>query len=111
MKLRDALIFRLLAGIAAGIAIGIAAAHYDMTALLRAIKTAEELFGDANPIGKTMQVAGSPYTVIGVMVPKLMMGNYGGMDADHAVIPITTVRGESGSNTSRQRTAFPSPRA
>ncbi len=46
MKLRDALIFRLLAGIIAGIAIGIAAAHCEMTALLRAVKTAEELFGE-----------------------------------------------------------------
>lgn len=46
MKLRDALIFRLLAGIAAGIAIGIAASHFEMTALLRATKTAEELFGE-----------------------------------------------------------------
>lgn len=46
MKLRDALIFRLLTGIAAGIVVGIAAAHYDMTTLLRAIKTAEELFGE-----------------------------------------------------------------
>ena len=43
MKLRDALIFRLLAGIAAGIAIGIAASHFEMTALLRAIKTAQQV--------------------------------------------------------------------
>ena len=42
MKLRDALIFRLLAGIITGIAIGIVAAHCEMTALLRAVKTAEE---------------------------------------------------------------------
>ncbi len=46
MKLRDVLIFRLLAGIIAGIGIGIAAAHFEMTALLRAVKTAEELFGE-----------------------------------------------------------------
>jgi putative ABC transport system permease protein len=40
-----------------------------------------------------------PYTVIGVMVPKVMMGNYGGMDEDHAIVPITTYKAQWGRET------------
>ncbi len=51
---------------------------------------AEELFGDQDPVGKTLQVAGSPFLVIGVMQPKLQMGTYKGPDEDNSVVPITT---------------------
>ena len=57
---------------------------------------ATRIFGDAEPVGEVLQVAGSPYTVIGVMQEKLQMGTYGGPDADHAVIPITTFAGQFG---------------
>jgi len=57
---------------------------------------AEDIFGSDDPVGKTVQVAGSPYLVIGVMKPKLVMGNYGGMDSDHALIPITTFAAQFG---------------
>ncbi len=57
---------------------------------------AEDIFGAGDPIGKTVQIAGSPYLVIGIMKPKLMMGNYGGMDWDHALIPITTFAAQFG---------------
>jgi putative ABC transport system permease protein len=51
---------------------------------------AEELFGDQDPVGETLSLGGSPFLVIGVLQEKLQMGNYGGMDADHATIPLST---------------------
>ncbi len=62
-------------------------------------KLSEKLYGKENPVGKTLLVDSSPYLVIGVMKPKLQMGNYAGMENDHAVIPITTYVGQY----SRQR--------
>ena len=35
-----------------------------------------------DPVGKTLLVNGSPFTVIGVMKKKIQMGTYGGPDAD-----------------------------
>jgi putative ABC transport system permease protein len=51
---------------------------------------ARDIFGDVDPVGRTLDVAGSPFLVIGVLQKKLQMGNYGGPDSMHAVIPITT---------------------
>ena len=51
---------------------------------------ANRLFGTDDPVGKTMLIAKGPDTVIGVLVEKMMVGNYSGMDSDHAVIPIRT---------------------
>jgi putative ABC transport system permease protein len=50
----------------------------------------EKLYGKEDPVGKSLLVDGTPYLVIGVMKPKIQMGNYAGMESDHAVIPITT---------------------
>jgi putative ABC transport system permease protein len=60
---------------------------------------ARDLFGDDDPIGKEVTFDGMPYTVVGVMVPKVMMGNYGGMDKDHAIIPIETYKAHFGRET------------
>jgi putative ABC transport system permease protein len=57
---------------------------------------AKDLFGAENPVGKTVMVANSPYLVIGVMQHKTQMGMYGGPDANHAVIPISTFRAQFG---------------
>lgn len=57
---------------------------------------AADIFGDENPVGKTMLVNNVPYTVIGVMQPKTQMGAYGGPDSSHATIPITTFRSQFG---------------
>jgi putative ABC transport system permease protein len=57
---------------------------------------ADQLYGNADPVGKTLLVGGVPYTVIGVMVPKIMRGNYNGMDKNHATIPITTYKAQFG---------------
>jgi putative ABC transport system permease protein len=55
---------------------------------------AKDIFGNEDPIAKTLLVNDSPYTVIGVMQKKVQMGAYGGPDADHAVIPLSTFRAQ-----------------
>jgi putative ABC transport system permease protein len=57
---------------------------------------ATDIFGDVNPVGKTVLINNSPYTVIGVMRKKTQMGVYGGPDKDHAVFPYTTFRAQFG---------------
>jgi putative ABC transport system permease protein len=57
---------------------------------------AKDIFGDVEPVGKTLLVNNAPYTVIGVMQKKTQMGVYGGPDKDHAVIPITTFKAQFG---------------
>ncbi len=59
-------------------------------------KLAKEIFGKEDPVGKTLQISGSPYLVIGVMVKKMQMGNYGGPEDMHAVIPLSTFVGQYG---------------
>jgi putative ABC transport system permease protein len=51
---------------------------------------AHELFGDHEPVGEAILVGHTPFTVIGVLKTKKQMGMYGGPDANHAVIPLTT---------------------
>ncbi|HJW14275.1 MAG TPA: ABC transporter permease [Thermoanaerobaculia bacterium] len=53
---------------------------------------AEDIFGKEDPVGKTLLVNNSPFTVIGVMQKKTQTNAYGGQDKDHAVIPITTYK-------------------
>ena len=57
---------------------------------------AKNIFGGADPVGKTLMVANAPYTVIGVMKHKTQMSMYGGPDANHAIIPISTFRAQFG---------------
>jgi putative ABC transport system permease protein len=57
---------------------------------------AKDIFGEEQPVGKTVLLNNAPYTVIGVMQKKTQMGMYGGPDANHAVIPITTFRAQFG---------------
>ena len=59
-------------------------------------EVATDLFGKENPVGKTILVNNAPYLVIGVMQHKTQMGTYGGPDATHATIPITTFRAQFG---------------
>ncbi len=57
---------------------------------------ARDIFGEVDPVGKTVLINNSPYSVIGVMQKKTQMGVYGGPDEDHAVIPYTTWRAQFG---------------
>jgi putative ABC transport system permease protein len=53
---------------------------------------ATDLFGTANPIGKTINVGGTPFDVIGLLKTK---GSSGFADADDVAIgPLTTIQGE-----------------
>jgi putative ABC transport system permease protein len=51
---------------------------------------AEELFGQVNPIGKTVELDGMPFTIIGIMPQKMQMGMNNGPDDRRAIIPFTT---------------------
>ncbi len=57
---------------------------------------ATDVFGDTDPVGKTLLVNNVPYTVIGVMQQKTQMGTYSGPDSQHATIPISTFRSQFG---------------
>jgi putative ABC transport system permease protein len=57
---------------------------------------AHDVFGDEEPVGRTVLVAGAPYLVVGVMQHKMQMGTYGGPDKDGANIPITTFKAQFG---------------
>ena len=57
---------------------------------------AENLFKEENPIGKEILLDKVPYTVIGVMMPKMMLGRYGGRDEEQISIPITTFKAHFG---------------
>ncbi|MBN1884294.1 MAG: ABC transporter permease [Candidatus Krumholzibacteriota bacterium] len=51
---------------------------------------ATELFGDTDPIGGTIEVDDSPFTVVGVMEPKVQLGMNEGPDSRRVVMPYTT---------------------
>ena len=51
---------------------------------------AGRLFGDVDPIGKSVLLEGLPFTVIGIMQPKLQTSMNNGPDANRAIIPATT---------------------
>ncbi len=52
----------------------------------------ENLFGDEDPVGETIFIDEIPFTVVGVMRPKMQMGSYSGSDEDKGSIPLTTFR-------------------
>jgi putative ABC transport system permease protein len=60
---------------------------------------ARDIFGEEDPVGRTLLVANAPFTVIGVMQKKTQMGAYSGMDKDHSIIPITTFKALFGRKT------------
>jgi putative ABC transport system permease protein len=53
---------------------------------------ADDIFRKEDPVGKTLSINNSPFTVIGVMQKKTQTSAYGGQDKNHAVIPIQTYR-------------------
>jgi putative ABC transport system permease protein len=53
---------------------------------------AKDIFGSEDPLGKTVLINNSPFTVIGVMQRKRQSSTYGGPDATHAVIPQETFK-------------------
>jgi putative ABC transport system permease protein len=61
-------------------------------------KIAKDLFGEENPVGKAIFLDNVPYTVIGVMMHKVQISAYSGMDEDHISIPITTFKAQFGTD-------------
>ncbi|HEX9165039.1 MAG TPA: ABC transporter permease [Gemmatimonadales bacterium] len=53
---------------------------------------AELLFGEVSPVGQTIYLGDTPFTVIGVMQPKLQNSSYQSRDKDRIFIPVTTHR-------------------
>jgi len=59
---------------------------------------ARDIFGPEDPLGKSVLINNSPFTVIGVMQRKRQSSTYGGPDATHAVIPQSTFKAVLGSD-------------
>jgi putative ABC transport system permease protein len=55
-------------------------------------EVAADLFGDVDPVGRTVLVSQSSFLVIGVMQPKVMMGMYSGPDKKQISIPASTFK-------------------
>jgi putative ABC transport system permease protein len=53
-------------------------------------RLASNLFGDEDPVGKTVMVRDTPFTVIGVLQEKIQNSSYSQQDQDRAFIPATT---------------------
>ncbi|MDT8437294.1 MAG: ABC transporter permease [Gemmatimonadota bacterium] len=53
---------------------------------------AHRLFGAEDPVGKSLDLDGLPFTVIGVMRSKFQDSNNNGPDEDRAIIPSSTFR-------------------
>jgi putative ABC transport system permease protein len=54
---------------------------------------AVDLFGEGeDPVGETVKLDGSPFTVVGVMVQKEQDSSYSGRDKDKALIPASTMK-------------------
>jgi putative ABC transport system permease protein len=51
---------------------------------------AKTLFGSENAVGQTIELDDLPYTVIGVMIPKLQTSMNNGPDSERVIIPYTT---------------------
>lgn len=51
---------------------------------------AHRLFGRDDPVGRTIELDGMPFTVIGVMQSKFQDSNNNGPDEDRAIIPAST---------------------
>jgi putative ABC transport system permease protein len=66
-------------------------------------EVASELFGGENPVGQTVTIAGSPFTVVGVMATAGGSSGPTGQD-DQVIVPISTAQdlltGDSGSLSS-----------
>ncbi len=62
------------------------ASHADVTVL--APITAQSLFGNADPVGRTVNVAGVPMTVVGVLAPAGSSATSN--QDDQALVPVTT---------------------
>ena len=61
-------------------------------ALVLGSKIAKEIFGDEDPVGKTIQVDGLPFTLVGLIQKKMQTSMNNGPDDERAIIPFSTFR-------------------
>jgi putative ABC transport system permease protein len=57
---------------------------------------AETLFGGSDPVGQVVRIHGSPFTIVGMMKPKIQDSSYSGRDKDKIMIPASTFRALTG---------------
>jgi putative ABC transport system permease protein len=57
---------------------------------------AKQLFGSADPVGKTFRLHNSPFLVVGVLKEKTQNSSYSGRDKDKVIIPASTFRALTG---------------
>ncbi len=57
---------------------------------------AKDLFGTVDPVGRTVQLGGSPFLVVGVLQKKGQDSNYNGRDQDKAFVAGSTFRALTG---------------
>jgi len=62
-------------------------------------KIAGEIFGGADPVGETVTLGNSPFTVVGVLRHKEQDSNYSGRDENVVFIPGSTLRTLTGRTT------------
>ncbi len=55
-------------------------------------KIAKDIFGSEDPVGKMLTVDGTPFTVVGIMQPKIQTSMNNGPDVERAIIPYSTFR-------------------
>jgi len=55
-------------------------------------KIARDIFGEEDPVGRTLLLDGVPFTVVGVLQRKIQTSMNNGPDDERAVIPYTTFR-------------------
>lgn len=53
---------------------------------------AARLFPGGDPVGRTLEIDGLPFTVVGTMAPKAQTSMNNGPDADRAIIPASTLK-------------------
>ena len=56
-------------------------------------KLKQDLFGEADAVGRTVMIDNVPFLVVGVMEKKAQDSSYSGRDQDKAFIPDTTYKG------------------
>ncbi|MFO1051189.1 MAG: ABC transporter permease [Planctomycetota bacterium] len=75
---------------------------------------ARRLFGSGDPIGRSVRFGAAPWLVIGVLEAKEQDSDYGGLDADLAFVPVTSLSAATGTRAVRDivfRAADPSRQA
>ncbi len=55
-------------------------------------RTKQRLFGSAQAVGKSIEIQGAPFTVVGVRQERVSISGYNGDDRDKVMIPHTTFR-------------------